>query len=522
MVSEEAVKQLQKHIEELQHELKSLRPRAAELERENEALSEQIAWFRRYFLHRKADVVEDKSQQALPFDEAEQLSQHSETKSKNLQIVGEHSRRRPVRRPLPEDLPRERQIIDIPEEEKQCACGHRMSRIGEEKSERLDIQPPRLRVIEQVRPKYACHACEGSGDEEKPAVRIAAVPSMLIPGGIATAGLLSYIVTAKFCDATPLYRQEKQFQRLGVDLPRQTMADWMIAAATASGPVYEALERVLRSGPAVLIDETRVQVLKEPGRPNTNDSFAWAAVGGKPEHPVVLFRYDPTRSGQVALDILGDYQGYVQSDGYAGYDWSLETLPGVVHVGCMAHVRRKFVDAANDGKNRASSNQALAVIAKIYAVEGELKGLTRDQEFLTQRQTRVQPLMDDLFAWIQTKATQVPPKSALGKAVSYALNQWAKVERYLESPHLTPDTNRVENAIRPFVLGRKNWLFSGSPRGAKSSMILYSLVETAKANKVEPYWYLRRLFEALPSFPPEGDFAELLPWNIHSRPIQTT
>ena len=225
-----------------------------------------------------------------------------------------------MRRPLPADLPRVRQIIDIPEEEKQRACGHRLSRIGEEKSEKLDIEPPRLRVIEQVRPKYACHACEGSGDEEKPAVRIAAVLPTLIPGGIATAGLLSYIVTANFCDAIPLYRQEKQFQRLGVDLPRQTMADWMIAVATASRPVYQTLKRMLRRGPAVLIDETRVQVLKEPGRPNTNDSFAWAAVGGEPKHPVVLFRYEPSRSGEMALDILGDYQGYVQSDGYSGYD----------------------------------------------------------------------------------------------------------------------------------------------------------------------------------------------------------
>ena len=224
------------------------------------------------------------------FDEAEQIHEEKEDAEELEQSeeIRSYKRRKPKRQPLPADLPRVQEFIDIPEEEKICGCGHELIRIGEEKSEKLDMEPPRLRVIEQIRPKYACRACEGSGDEEKPAVRIAPVPATLIPGGIATAGLVAYVATAKFVDGLPLYRQEKQFERIGVALARQTMADWMIAAAGACKPVMEALLRMLRSGPAMLIDETGVQVMKEPGRANTQKSYAWAACGGDPRHPVTV------------------------------------------------------------------------------------------------------------------------------------------------------------------------------------------------------------------------------------------
>lgn len=509
-----AVEQLQRENETLRAELEALRRRAkrvADLEQENQALAEQLAWFKRYFLHRKADVVEDSSQQPLPFNEAELLSEAPEAEPQEIRA---HRRNKPVRGPLPQDMPRVQQLVDIPEEEKICGCGHELSRIGEEKSEKLDIVPPRLRVIEQIRPKYACRKCEGSGDEEHPVVRIAAVPPTLIRKGIATPGLVAHIVTAKFVDAIPLYRQEKQFARLGVQLSRRTMADWMIVAATACKPVLEAIERQLRGGPAALLDESPVQVMNEPGRANTTDSYAWAAVGGETGHPVIVYRYEPTRSGNVVLEILNGFEGYVQTDGFGGYDWSIASLANVIHVGCLAHMRRKFTDAANIGTNASGAQEALSLIAKVYAVERELAGWARDEQFRAERERRVRPQLEKLHGWLQKKQLQLPPKTALGKAVTYALSQWPKMIRYLECEHLTPDTNRVENAIRPFVLGRKNWLFAGSPRGANASMALYSLIETAKANKIDAYWYLRTLFEQLPAFDPNGDYETLLPWNI--------
>ena len=292
-------------------------------------------------------------------------------------------------------------------------------------------------------------------------------------------------------------------------LARQTMADWMIAAAAACEPVLEALQRMLRSGPAMFIDETSVQMMKEPGRANTQKSYAWAACGGDPRRPVTVFRYEPTRSGDVAVEIVGEFCGYVRTDAYRAYGSAFEKLKGVIHVGCLAHARRKFTDAANDGKKTSSTREALALIGKIYAVGRELKARVRDEAFRTERERRVRPLLE--------KLAQVPPKTALGKAVTYTLEQLPKIERYLACEHLTPDTNRVENVIRPFVVGRKAWLFSGSLRGANASMTLYSLIETAKANKVEPYRYLRRPFDRLPTFDTDDDYEDLLPWRIFSK-----
>ena len=426
------------------------------------------------------------------------------------------TRTRPRRRPLPQALPRVEQVIDLPEHDKQCACGHALVRIGEDTSEKLDVIPPQVRVIRTVRPKYACHHCEGSGDEAHPAVRIAPPPPALIPKGLASEGLLAFIATAKFCDALPLYRQERQFARLGVELSRRTMSDWMIAAAGACQALMEALLDKLRCGPILAIDETTVQVLKEHERANTDLSYVWVARGGPPDEPVVVYRYEPSRAARVAFEIIGDYQGYVQTDGYDGYARPC-AQPGIVHVGCWAHVRRAFKEAA-DALSKASSRagaalQALGFIAKLYRAESQLsKHRAEDPErFVAARRAQVQPVLDKFHGWLQEKRDQVLPGSALGKAVAFALSEWPKLIRYLEHPHLRPDNNACEQAIRPFVVGRKNWLFSGSPRGAEASAILYSLIETARANRREPYWYLRELFEKLPHARTRADYLALLP-----------
>ena len=254
------------------------------------------------------------------------------------------SRLRQRRKPLPQSLPRVERIIDLPEEQQQCACGHRLVRIGEESAEKLDVIPPRVQVIRTLRPKYACHHCEGSGDEQHPAVRVAPAPPALIPKGLASEGLLAFI--AKFCDALPLYRQEQQFARLGVELSRRTMSDWMIAVAGACVPLLEALNAKLRAGPNLQLDETTVQVLKEPGRANTTISYLWVARGGPLSEPVLVYRYEPNRGAHVAAAIIGDYQGYVQTDGYEACDRPC-SQPGIRHLGCWSHVRRPFKEAAD-------------------------------------------------------------------------------------------------------------------------------------------------------------------------------
>jgi transposase len=335
---------------------------------------------------------------------------------------------------------------------------------------------------------------------------------------------LAYIIAHKFADALPLYRQEQIFVRLGIELSRGTMAHWMIEVASQCRPLMEMLENDIRSGPLIQIDETRVQVMKEPGRADTRKSYMWVFRGGKRDHPILLYQYHPTRSGEVARAFLKDYRGYVQTDGYGGYDF-LNAMTGMVHVGCLAHVRRKFAEvlqAQGKGINQGGlADKALIYIKEVYRIErmaGELE--YTPEQIYDLRQEKAKPIMEEFKKWMEGKMAHTPPKGLLGKAFIYALNQWEQVIKYLENGNLYPDNNLVENTIRPFVVGRKNWLFSGHPRGAHASATLYSLVETAKANGLEPYHYLNFLFERLPYAEKEEDYRKLSPTCIKIESIK--
>ena len=503
------------NVETLVQENALLRRENAELAKRVEILAELNAWLKQKFFGRRSEALsEEELQQLKLFDEAEAAAAESERTpgQPNLVRIPEHVRQRPKRRPLPQALPREEVIVDIPEELKRCACGATLVRIDEEVSEKLDVIPPQLRVIRTIRSMYACHACEGSGDEGRPAVRIAPMPPAIIDKGIASAGLLAYIVTGKFCDSLPLYRQQKQFARIGVDLSRRTMADWMIAASEACTPLMKLLEARVRSGPLLQLDETRLQVLGEPGRANTTQSYMWVARGGPPEAPVILYHYAPSRGTEVAIEMLGDYEGFVQTDGYEVYDRACDGAKNVVHVGCFAHARRMFHDAHKSSKKAGSAEEALATVAGLYRVE-KLRPLYKDPwEFAAERRRQAEPILTEFRSWLERRALQIPPETLLGKAIGYTLGQWPKLIRYLDHPVIGPDTNLVENSIRPFVVGRKNWLFSGSPRGATASATLFSIIETARANGKEPYWYLRKLFEELPTAHSEAEILRLSPF----------
>ncbi len=429
-------------------------------------------------------------------------------------VVPEHTRKKRGRKPLPENLPRVEMVHDIPEDDKTCACGCELSKIGEDVSEKLDIIPAKMRVIRHIRPKYACKSCEGVEDNGN-TVKIAPPPAQLIPKGLATAGLLAYILTAKFCDALPFYRQEKQFIRLGIDIPRQSMSNWAMKVAEACQPVLDLLPEEIRDGPLVNADETPVQVLAEPGRSATQKSYMWVFRGGLLGKPIVIFQYHPTRSGDVAKLFFDKYQGVVQTDGCKSYDF-LDNWIGILHVGCWAHARRKFMDVkkGSGGKKTGSADKAIAMIRSLYVLEKKARqeNLTSD-EIYEMRQGQAKPILNKFKAWLDKRKDQVPPKTLLGKAVNYCLNQWHRLDNYIENGHAGIDNNVVENAIRPFVLGRKNWLFSGTPEGARASALLYSLIETAKANQLEPYAYLRYLFEKLPVTPTEN-LSNLLPTNL--------
>jgi len=428
--------------------------------------------------------------------------------------VPEHSRRKRGRKPIPKDLPRKEILHDLSEEEKVCFCGCTLSFIGEEVSEKLDYIPAKLQVERHVRKKYACRECEGT-ESDQGAVKTASMPAQLVPQGIVTPGLMAHIITAKFVDGQPFYRQEKQFRRLGIELSRSTMVSWAIYVARLCEPFMDLFKQELKLGFYIGIDETPVQVLKEPGRSNTSKSYMWVFLGGSPENPIVLYEYHPTRSG-IVLDFLKDYQGYIQSDGYAAYN-ELKGLPEIIHVGCLAHVRRKFMDVVKIAKQNkgGTAQEILDYIDQLYRLEQSFKTKKlKPDRILQERQEKSVPILNKIKEILDERKSSTPPSSKLGIAINYALNQWDSVTRYTLDGRLSPDNNLVENAIRPFALGRKNWLFKGHPNGAHAGALYYSLVETAKKNGLEPYAYLRYLFVNLPLAETEQDLKDLMPQNI--------
>jgi transposase len=500
-------------LETLPDDPAELKRMMTELLGENTLLLEQIRHLRQLLFGRRSEKLPaDSTMTQLPLFDLPEPDHIEPAKVE----VEPHSRKKPGRKPLPPELPRVEIIHDLPEEAKVCACGGRLSQIGEEVSEQLDIIPAKIQVLRHVRPKYACRACEGVEDEG-PTVRIAPVAPQLIPKSMASPGLLAHVLTSKFADHLPFYRQEKLFARLGVDLGRATLCNWAMQAALACVPLINLIRDEILESRVINIDETTVQVLAEPGRAPTSTSYMWLFRRGDPQRPALIYQYHPTRAGDVAREFLGDFQGVVQTDGFSGYGF-LDHRAGVGHAGCWAHVRRKFMEVVKaQGKNRksGSADQALAYIQQLYGLEQEARRLELAPEAIfALRQQQARPILDNFHQWLLKRASQTPPKGLLGKAISYTLTQWDRLVVYLDEPLLTPDNNLAENAIRPFVLGRKNWLFAGTSKGAEASALLYSLIETAKANGCEPYSYLRHVFKHLPMASTLAEYEALLPWNI--------
>ena len=422
-------------------------------------------------------------------------------------------KKKPGRKPLPPSLPRVDVVHDLPEAERVCDLdGSTLVEIDRDFSEQLDIIPAKVQVIRHVHIKYGCPHCHQG-------VKVAPVPPRFIPKALATAAMLAHVVVSKYADGLPLYRQSGILVRAGIDLPRSTLANWMIRSGQGVQPVINLMRDHLLDFGVIQMDETTVQVLNEPDKLATSTSYMWVQRGGPPERRVILFDYDASRSGSVPKLLLAGYKGYLQTDGYSGY-LAVGADPHIVHVGCFAHARRKFDEAikalGKDGKkNPGKAGDALAYIGKLYAVEKELREAGADPT--TRHETRLlksKPILDQLKAWADKTILTVPPKTALGMALFYLLDHWSRLIRYLDDGRLEIDNNGIENAIRPFVVGRKGWLFSSSVRGVKSSANLYSLIETAKANGLEPFAYLCHLFTELPTAKTVDDYEKLLPWNV--------
>lgn len=450
--------------------------------------------------------------QGALFDEAEVLAAGSveDETAEDIAptVVDAPAKPRGKRAPLPTHLPRVDIVHELTTAERQCACGAEKVVIGEAISEQIDIVPMQVRVLRHVRQTCACPVCQS-------APVTAALPPQPIPKSNASANTLAFVATGKFVDGVPLYRLEKVLARYGVDIPRHTLARWMIACGDLLIPLINLLRDQRLVHDVLHMDETPLQVLKEAGKPAQSPSYMWVQSGGPPGQRVVLFDYDASRSGAVPKALLGDYGGYLMTDGYAGYN-AVVAANGITHLACWAHARRKFIEvqrAQPKGKT-GSAGVALGLIGQLYGVERDLKEVDNIAQRARERKTRSVPILNELRAWLDRRKNAVPPKSTLGEALGYLHTYWPKLIRYVERGDLPIDNNRAENAIRPFVIGRKNWLFSDTPAGAHASAGIYSLVETAKANGHEPHSYLCKVLRDLPAAKTVEDIEALLPWNL--------
>lgn len=423
--------------------------------------------------------------------------------------VQSYERQRGGRRKLPSHLKRVRLEHDLLESDKVCTCGcGEMIRIGEEISEQLDIIPAEVYVLEHVRFKYACKQCANG-------VKIAPLPKQPIPKSNASPGLLSHLVISKYADALPLHRQVAMLKRYGLEITSSSLSRYMIEVGELVQPLVNLLYDQLFEYHLVQMDETTTQVLKEAGRRAQNKSFVWVARGGPPGKEVVLYQYDPSRSHQVAQKILKSYTGYLQTDGYKAYAL-LEHHNGITSVGCWAHARRKFIEVKNVLNKSESTglvDEGLSYIQTLYRIEQEIREASAEERY-QKRQVESRPVLGNMRTWLDASLLKAPPKSLIGKAMHYVNHNWEKLNRYLEDGIIPIDNNATENAIRPFVVGRKNWLFSDTPKGAHANANLYTLIETVKGHGIEPYAYLRQVFEKLPQMTTVDEMETLLPWNL--------
>ncbi len=440
------------------------------------------------------------------FDETEQEADEVEPVEPPEVTVTSDTKKKPGRKPLPEQLPRIDVIHDLPEDEQVCAHdGHRLHKIGEDISEQLDIVPARIQVIRNIRVKYGCRHCEEG-------VITAPIPTQIIPKSIATPGLLAYVAVSKYMDGLPLYRLEKLFERIGVTLSRRTLSAWMIQLGGILEPMMILLQDQLRSGRVVHMDETRVQVLAEEGKTATSQSYMWVTRSGGSDPPIVWYQYEPGRGRDVPIRLLQDFKGHLVTDGYAGYK-AITASAGITGVGCWAHARRKFDEVlkVQGSKKTGRAQFVLNEIRKLYAIERDIKSLSPADK-CEQRQARARPVVEKLRTWLDKSLPEVAPKTTLGKALGYLDREWPRLVHYLGNGELPIDNNACENAIRPFVIGRKNWLFSQSVKGAEASAAIYSLIETARLNGHEPYRYLRYVLTEIARG--NDNYGALLPHNL--------
>lgn len=414
-----------------------------------------------------------------------------------------------------ENLPVETIEYRLSDEEQVCrCCGHAMHEMSTETRKELKIIPAQVKVVEHVRYVYACRRCEQV--EINTPVVTAPMPAPVVPGSLVSPSAMAFIMTQKYVDGLPLYRQEQQLARLGVELSRQTLANWMILGSQRwLRPMYDRMHEHLLSQDILHADETTLQVLQESGRSAQSTSYMWLYRSGRDGPAMVLYDYQTTRAGKHPARFLSGFKGYLHVDGYAGY----HGLADVTLVGCWAHARRKFDEALKalppaHRQAEVTAKEGLAFCNQLFAIERDLLDATPEKRY-ADRLERSRPVLEAFLIWLKQQGPKVLPKSAFGVAIKYCRSQWDKLSAFLQDGRLELDNNRSERSIKPFVIGRKNWLFANTPNGATASATIYSIMETAKENGLNPFPYLTYLFEKLPNLDAKDPkvLDDLMPWS---------
>ena len=477
-------------------EYESQQAQLAELKLQNQWLLEQLGLAKkRQFGSSSERIQEDLMDQlGLTLNEAEAYAYGTKSATPEQIAVKAHERKRQsgnVLEVVPEGTPTEVVEHRLPEEELVCeACGSQMVEIGKEVHRSLQMKPAQFWIREDVYYTYACKNCELETGEAN-IVKSLRVPALL-PGSFASAEAVAHIMTQKFVMYSPLYRLEQEFNRQGLKLSRQTMSNWLLNVSEMwLQPIYNVLHEKLRKEQVLHADETTLQVLKEAGRPSTSKSYMWLyRTSGCTEQAIVLYEYQPTRKAEHAETFLKGFSGWLHADGYQGY----HRLPENIRVvGCWAHARRKFDEALQTLPKEKQKDSPAAIgecyCSRLFKLEEAFAELTPKERY-EKRLEQEKPVLDALLSWANEMQAKTAPKSAMGRAIHYLLEQWPYLIRYLEDGRLELSNNRAERSIKPFVMGRKNWLFANTPGGAQASSVIYSLIETAKENHLDPYRYL--------------------------------
>jgi len=487
-------------IEQLPDDTNTLKQMVLTLLGQIDDLNGQLYYLKRQLFGKKSEKL-DPAQRLLfesLYDQVKsKIDQQKPSKAKT--IKKRRNTNHKGRNPLPRDLPREIIEIEPPEEEKVCpVCNNDKQRIGSEETEKLEYVPASFYVKKYVRYKYACKECESH-------ISIGQLPPMAIDKGIPGEGLLAHIITSKYCDHNPLNRLEGILKRHGVDINVSTMCDWVGKSADLLEPLVKRMHEKILQSPKINTDDTPIPVKSKKRRGSTYKGYLWVYVDDK--HNVV-FDFTPTRSREGPLKFLGKYSGYVQADAYSGYD-EFFRKSDATEVGCNAHARRKFDYALDTDPVRAA--RMLVLWGRLYDIERKAKDENYSSaQLLEARQKQAKPILAEIKAVLDEYKNQVLPKSPIGKAITYSLNQWDALNRYVDDPMLEIDNNLSERILRMVVIGRKNYMFAGSEAGAWRAAIIYSLVASCKLNEIDPFRYFRDVLARV-STHPAAKIDELLP-----------